>query len=122
MATVADHIGSDFHQHLSPYGQPPVCHFFRQSVGHNFMLLTAAAAGIANFRCWLGSGGSGHRLATPELPPGADIRDRTSAFSDFRRLYPQRAGSQGGGAVGPKVTHSGHKTDGENRSWAVLAA
>jgi hypothetical protein len=28
-------------------------------------------------------------LATPELPPGADIRDRTSAFLDFRRLYPQ---------------------------------
>ena len=53
MAAVADHIGSDFHQHLSPYGQPPVCHFFRQSVGHNFMLLTAAAAGIANFRLWL---------------------------------------------------------------------
>ena len=35
------------------------------------------------------SGGSGHRLATPELPPGADIRDRTSAFLDFRRLYLQ---------------------------------
>jgi len=28
-------------------------------------------------------------LATPELPPGADIRDRTSAFLDFRRLYLQ---------------------------------
>ena len=53
MVAVADHIGSDFHQHLSPYGQSSVCHFFRQSVGHNFMLLTAAAAGIANFRCWL---------------------------------------------------------------------
>jgi len=35
------------------------------------------------------SGGAHHRLATPELPPGADIRDRTSAFLDFRRLYPQ---------------------------------
>ena len=35
------------------------------------------------------SGGAHHRLATPELPPGADIRDRTSALSDFRRLYPQ---------------------------------
>ncbi len=53
MVAVADHIGSDFHQHLSPYGQSSVCHFFRQSVGHNFMLLTAAAAGIANFRFWL---------------------------------------------------------------------
>ncbi len=35
------------------------------------------------------SGGSGHRLATSGLPPGADISDRTSAFLDFRRLYPQ---------------------------------
>jgi hypothetical protein len=35
------------------------------------------------------SGGSGHRLATLELHPGADIRDRTSAFLDFRRLYLQ---------------------------------
>jgi hypothetical protein len=35
------------------------------------------------------SGGSGHRLATPELPPRTDIRDRTSAFLDFRRLYLQ---------------------------------
>ena len=32
---------------------------------------------------------SGHRLATPELPPETDIRDRTSAFLNFRRLYPQ---------------------------------
>ena len=30
-----------------------------------------------------------YRLATPELPPGGDIRDRTSAFSGFRQLYPQ---------------------------------
>ncbi len=35
------------------------------------------------------SGGSGHRLATPELPPGTDIQIRTSAFSDIRRLYPR---------------------------------
>ena len=35
------------------------------------------------------SGGSGHHLATPELPPKADICDRTSAFLDFRLLYPQ---------------------------------
>ena len=35
------------------------------------------------------SGGTRHRLATPELPPGADIRDRTSAFLDFRQLYLQ---------------------------------
>ncbi len=34
------------------------------------------------------TGGSGHRLATPELPPRTDIRGRTSAFLDFRRLYP----------------------------------
>jgi hypothetical protein len=27
-------------------------------------------------------------LATPELPPGADIRDRTSAFAGFRLLDP----------------------------------
>jgi hypothetical protein len=35
------------------------------------------------------SGGAHHRLATPELPPGADIRDRTSPFLNFHRLYPQ---------------------------------
>ncbi len=36
------------------------------------------------------SDGSGHRLATPELPPGTDIQIRASAFLDFRRLYPQQ--------------------------------
>ncbi len=68
MAAVADHIGSDFHQHLSPYDQPPVCQFFRQSVGHNFMLLTAATAGIANFRCWLHPDLPGAPKAGPLYP------------------------------------------------------
>ena len=36
------------------------------------------------------SGGSVHALATPELPPRTDIQIRTSAFLDFRRLYPQQ--------------------------------
>ena len=35
------------------------------------------------------SDGSGHGAGSPELYPGADIRIRTSAFSGFRRLYPQ---------------------------------
>jgi hypothetical protein len=35
------------------------------------------------------NGGSGHPRATLELPSTTDIRDRTSAFSGFRRLYPQ---------------------------------
>ena len=35
------------------------------------------------------SGCAQYRLATPEPPPGADIRERTSALLDFRRLFPQ---------------------------------
>ncbi len=34
------------------------------------------------------SRGTRHRPAKLDLHPAADIRDRTSAFSDFRRLYP----------------------------------
>ena len=56
------------------------------------------------------NGGSGHRLATPELPSATDIRDRTSAFSDFRRLYLQHQTWQASPenvAVDPFETSSG---------------
>ncbi len=54
------------------------------------------------------SGGSGHRLATPELPPGTDIQIRTSAFLDFRRLYPRLRtwmAPPGNVSIDPKATY-----------------
>ncbi len=54
-----------------------------------FMADSGHQAERPEWRVMAMSSGAHHRLATPEPPPGADIRERASALLDFRRLYPQ---------------------------------